>query len=190
MAVDRSLWHAAFLPTELPHYPCPRCNKPGLTLEQETLHVEETLTSKRNKKSPEWEPEWSDQKFVCLLKCTKCGDLVSVSGVIAVEPNYDEEGNWHYEGFLEPKSMYPAPPTIVLPDGLPTPVRSELEFAFQFYWGDFGACAMKIRTSVERLMDHFKVARFRRAKNPKKPSAATKLVPLDLSSRIDKFISV
>jgi hypothetical protein len=44
-------------------------------------------------------------------------------------------------------------------------------------------------TSVERLMDHFKVARFRRAKDPKKPTAPSKLKPLDLSSRIDKFIS-
>jgi hypothetical protein len=38
-------------------------------------------------------------------------------------------------------------------------------------------------------MDHFKVARFRRAKDPKKPNAPAKLKPIDLSSRIDKFIS-
>src|SRR3954467_5296618 len=82
MAVDRTLWYAAFLRTELPHYPCPRCSKPFLVLASETLHVEETRSSKQNKKHPDWEPEWSDEKFVCLLRCTKCGDLVSVSGNI------------------------------------------------------------------------------------------------------------
>jgi hypothetical protein len=189
MAVDRTLWHGTFLRTELPHYPCPRCKRPDLTLTQETLHVEETRTSKQNKKSPNWEPEWSDEKFVCLLRCTKCGDIVSVSGIISVEPNFDEEGDWQYAGFLEPKSMYPSPPIITLPDGLPSLVRAELELAFQFYWGDLGACAMKIRTSVERLMDHFKIARYRRAKDPKKPNSPAKLKPLDLSVRIDKFIA-
>ena len=189
MAVDRTLWYAAFLRGELPHYPCPRCNKPSLRLDAETLHVEETRTSKQNRKHPEWDPEWSDEKFVVLLKCTRCGEVVAVSVVIAVEPNYDEDGDWQYEGFLAPKSMYPAPHIMTLPTELPPEVRHELELAFQYYWSDFGACAMKVRTSVERLLDHFKVARFRRAKDPKKPSSPMKLRPLDLSARIDKFIS-
>jgi hypothetical protein len=85
--------------------------------------------------------------------------------------------------------MYPPPPIISLPKNIPAPVREELEFAFQFYWGDYGACATKIRTSVERLMDHFKVAKFRVAKDQRRPNAPGKLKPLDLSARIDKFIS-
>ncbi|MCK1404905.1 DUF4145 domain-containing protein [Bradyrhizobium sp. 76] len=189
MAVDRTLWHASFLPTEIPHFPCPRCSKPFLGIVKDTLHIEETRSSKNNKKSPEWEPEWSDEKFVCLLSCSKCGDIVAVSGRISVEPNYDDDGDWQFAGFLEPMSMYPAPHIITLPQKLPSEVRSEMELAFQLFWSDFGACATKIRTSVERLMDHFKVARFRRAKDPKKPAAPGKLKPLDLSSRIDKFIS-
>lgn len=189
MAVDRALWHSSFLPTEVPHFPCPRCQKPFLQVIKETLHIVETRSSKANQKADEWEPEWTDEKFSCLMACSKCGDIVAVSGRISVEPNYDVNGDWQYAGFLEPVSMYPAPHIISLPEKLPPQVRSELELAFQLYWSDFGACATKIRTSVERLMDHFKVARFRRAKDPKKPNTPSKLKPLDLSTRIDKFIS-
>jgi hypothetical protein len=48
-------------------------------LQKDTLHVEETLSSKQSKKHQDWEPEWSDEKFVVLLKCSKCGELVAVS---------------------------------------------------------------------------------------------------------------
>jgi hypothetical protein len=163
-----------------------------LILDQKTLATEETESSKSNHKHEEWEPEWIDERFVCLLRCTstRCGEIVAVSGKISVEPNYDDEDDdWSYEGLLEPRSMYPPPPIISLPVNVPGPVKEELELAFQFYWGDYGACATKVRTSVERLMDHFKVAKFRIAKDHKKPNAAGKMVPLDLSTRIDKFVS-
>lgn len=106
-----------------------------------------------------------------------------------MEPDYDDKGGWSYEGLLKPMSMFPAPPIIKFPEKTPGPVAHELDLAFQFYWSDYGACASKIRTSVERLMDHFKVAKFRIAKDPKKPSKKGRMRPIDLASRIDRFIS-
>lgn len=193
MAVDKLMWISGLSRTDVPAYPCPRCRRGTLALEEKTLLTEETANSKANQKHEAWEPEWTEERFVCLLRCTsaKCGEIVAVSGKVSVEPTFDEddEVGWNYEGMLEPRSMYPAPPIITLPTNTPRSVREELELAFQFYWGDYGACATKIRTSVERLMDHFKVAKFRIAKNPKKPNSPGKMKPLDLSARIDKFIS-
>jgi hypothetical protein len=193
MAVDKLLWFPGFSRTDVPAYPCPRCRRGTLALDDKTLVTEETVNSKANKKHEAWEPEWVEERFVCLLRCTsaKCGEIVAVSGKVSVEPNFDEddEVGWNYEVMLEPRSMYPAPPIIAIPSNLPGSVRDELELAFQFYWGDYGACATKIRTSVERLMDHFKVAKFRVAKNLKNPNLPGKMKPLDLSARIDKFIS-
>jgi hypothetical protein len=191
MAVDKSTWFAAFSRSEVPAFPCPRCRKATLRLDVETLVTEETEKSKANHKHEAWEPEWTEERFIAMLRCSaaKCGEIVAVSGKVTVEPNFDDDGGWNYEGMLEPKSMYPPPPIISLPANLPGPVAHELDLAFQFFWGDYGACATKIRTSVERLMDHFKVAKFRIVKNPKKPNAPGKLKPLDLSSRIDKFIA-
>jgi Domain of unknown function (DUF4145) len=191
--MDKSLWLSSFSRTEMPAYPCPRCRKGILEIDQKTIETEESAASKANQSHEAWEPEWTDEKFVALLRCSskKCGEIVAVSGKVSVEPSYDDddEGGWNYEGMLEPKSMYPPPPIISLPSNLPASVKDELDLSFQFYWGDYGACATKIRTSVERLMDHFKVAKFRIAKQPKKPNAPGKMRPLDLSSRIDKFIS-
>jgi hypothetical protein len=193
MAVDKQTWFRAFSQSEVPSFPCPGCRRTTLVLDKESLTIEETQKSKAAKKHAAWEPEWIDERFVCLFRCnsTKCGEIVAACGSVSVEPSFDEdeEAGWTYEGMLEPRSMYPAPPIIALPKNVPGSVKEELELAFQFFWGDFGACATKIRTSVERLMDHFKVARFRVAKNMKKPGSPGKMKPLDLSARIDKFIS-
>ncbi|MFY9894412.1 MAG: DUF4145 domain-containing protein [Xanthobacteraceae bacterium] len=193
MAVDKLTWSKTFSRREVPALPCPGCRKATLKLDEKTLAVEETERSKKNQKHEAWDPEWTEERFSCLLRCdsAKCGEIVAVSGRVSVEQIFDddEEIGWNYEGLLEPRSMYPPPPIIALPTNVPSSVREELELAFQFYWGDYGACATKIRTSVERLMDHFKVAKFRIAKNPKKPNLPGKMKPLDLSARIDKFIS-
>jgi hypothetical protein len=191
MAVDKSAWFATFARTEVPVFPCPRCGRETLTLDERSLAVRETEASKTARKHDAWEPDWIDERFICFFRCSsaKCSEIVAVSGRVSYGPNFDDEGDWNYEEMFEPLSMYPPPPIIALPTNVPRAVREELELAFRFYWGDYGACATKIRISVERLMDHFKVAKFRIAKDPKKPNSPGKLKPLDLSTRIDKFIS-
>jgi hypothetical protein len=44
------------------------------------------------------------RKFVVLLKCSKCGELVAVSAIIVVEPNYDENGDWQSKDFLNQRA--------------------------------------------------------------------------------------
>lgn len=97
-------------------------------------------------------------------KAIGCGEIVTVSGETSVEPQYDDDGDWGYVGMLRPRSMYPAPNIIKVPEETRHPVLTELSHAYQLFWADYDSCATKIRTSVERLMDHFKVAKFRRAK--------------------------
>lgn len=194
MAVDKSVWLHSFSRNNVPLFPCPRCRKPTLKLESSLLISEETAISKSNRKHDAWEPDWINEKFAALLKCSasKCGEIVAISGRISVEPDFEddeEEGGWSFEDMLEPKSMFPAPPIITLPQGLPKTVEQELDLAFQYYWSDYGACATKIRTSVERLMDHFKITKFKIVKTKIGPKTRGKMRPLDLASRIDKFIS-
>ena len=119
----------------------------------------------------------------------KCGQIVAVLGETSVETVPQEDGDWGYESLLRPRSMYPAPPIIKSPEDTPKEIRIELALSFQMFWSDPGSCATKIRTSVERLMDHFGVTKMRIAKDAKNPSKPGKMKPLDLSARIDKFIS-
>jgi hypothetical protein len=191
MAIDKSSLLTTFSRNDPPVLVCPTCGKSTLRLDSESVLTAETKRSARNREHDAWEPEWTAERFIALFRCadSKCGEVVAVSGNVAVEPTVDEEGELNYEGMLEPKSMWPPPPIIRLPDGLPPAVRLELELAFQFFWGDFGACATKIRTSVERLMDHFKIAKFQITKDSRKQEAPGRMRPLDLSARIDKFIA-
>lgn len=191
MALDKSIWAETFSQNDLPAFRCPRCGTNTLKLDDKTLAKEETAASKASQDHEAWEPDWTVERFVVLLRCASgnCGDIVAVSGEVKYEPSYDEDNDWSYEAVLQPKSMFPPPPMIALPAELPESIESELKLAFQFFWADYGACATKIRTSVERLMDHFKVAKVRIVKDPKKPKAPGKLRPLDLGTRIDKFIS-
>ena len=191
MTINKKTWLESFPPDNLPDFPCPHCGKLTLVLDQKSVTTDEPAYSKANHADENFDVDWVEERFIAFLKCsvTTCGETVAVSGRVVVEPAYDDDGSTKYVGMLEPRSMYPAPPIITLSKNTPGAVANELALAFQFYWGDFGACATKIRTSVERLMDHFKAPRYRRAKDPKKPTAPGKLKQLDLSTRIDKFIS-
>lgn len=79
--------------------------------------------------------------------------------------------------------MWPAPPIINV-KLVPKELKSELEMSFAFYWCDRGASASRMRTSLERLMDHFKVPATTMVTDK---SGKRHRKRLDLSSRIDKF---
>ena len=83
MAIDKSTWFASFSRNEVPAFPCPRCRKATLKLDLKTLVSEETGAYKANKKHEAWEPEWIEERFIALLRCSvaKCGEVVAVSGL-------------------------------------------------------------------------------------------------------------
>lgn len=180
--MDQSLWFEAFSEKDIPLFPCPQCQKGTLALHNKVV-TEEPAFSKAAHGHNDWEPDWTVERFAAALKCSiaKCGEMVMVIGDTVVEQVQDEEFGVTLESMIRPRSMFPAPYIIKLPENMPGPVESELALAFQMFWSDAGACATKIRTSVERLMDHFGVAKFQRVKNKK-------LKRLDLYTRIERFI--
>jgi hypothetical protein len=187
MAVDQTLWGESFSRYAVPPFRCPTCHQGTLGLNKEAM-IEEATHSSAAHSHEAWEPDWVSERFTLFLKCSvsKCGEFVAVSGDTSVEQVEDEELGYVYESLLRPKSMFPAPRIIELPEGTPVEVVKEIDLAFQLFWSDRGACATKIRTSVERLMDHFGCAKYRRInKTASKPG---KLLRLDLFSRIERFI--
>lgn len=183
MAIDHTLWTETFSQDDIPAFTCPSCNKGTLTLHGKVVRDEPGF-SKAAHSHPDWEPDWAVERFSMVLRCsiTKCGENVFAHGGTVIEQVRDEEHGWSLESLLRPTSMFPAPHIIRFPEGMPEPVKTELEIAFQIFWADAGACATKIRTSVERLMDYFGVAKFQRIKGKK-------LRRLDLYTRIDRFIA-
>jgi hypothetical protein len=121
------------------------------------------------------------RKFAMLLDCSNpaCGEVVAVSGAGYDILEEDGEGHTKVLGYLDPRSMWPPPPIFRINKRIPQEVVDEIDLSFQMYWADPRVAASRLRTSLERLMDHFKVAKTR--------VMPGKRVRLDLSARIDKF---
>ncbi len=183
MAVDVKLWSATFPHTSIPSWPCPHCSHGRLAVSENGLKVREPAYSKATHSHVEWEPEWTTERFIAVLKCSdnKCGELVIMAGDTEIVQEEDEETGLEYASNLHPRSIFPAPPIIAVPEETPRPVRKEVELAFQLFWSDLGASANRLRTSVERLLDDFGIAKTRIDIKSKKR------VFRSLASRIDLF---
>lgn len=133
MTFNRALWGEVLKPYQ-PHYPCPNCRRGRL----EHAEISDCTIAGLRSDPP------GRELFVKGLECELCGQLVVVHGY--------EKGRRQI-----PKGMYPAPPIITIPSKTPPVVRRELERAFALFWVDLGACANKLRISLERVLDHFQI---------------------------------
>ncbi len=167
----------------IPSWPCPQCDHGRLAVSDKGLKVIEPAYSKAARSHPDWEPEWDVERFIALVKCSEknCGEAVIIAGDTVIDEVEDDEHGWRLESFLRPRSIFPAPPIIVVPTETPSAIEKQLELAFQLFWSDLGACANRLRTSVERLLDDFKIAKTRVDAKQKKRF----FIPL--ASRIDLF---
>jgi hypothetical protein len=121
-----------------------------------------------------------EERFSLLLECSvgTCGELVVVSGDTFVDEEEDEEFRRVWMSQLRPRSIFPAPYIIELPQEVPDAVRRELEEAFGLFWADLNACANRLRTSLERGLDEAGVKKFNKT---------GKRVSLPLAHRIQLF---
>lgn len=120
--------------------------------------------SKREHAEKGFHPYQDVTRFSCLLQCSasSCGEVIAVSGDIDFDVSVgivDGEFREEYISEYLPRSMFPPPPVVRLPKKLPDPCRQHLKAAFGLMWSDTGACANRIRTFVEVLLDHFEVER-------------------------------
>lgn len=184
--MKRPLWRAEFGLDGFNRLPCPACMEGQLKIVSNSLaeKISEHSTSKNN--PHDWEPTYLDEGFALLLECSsaKCGQIVSSSGSkeLVEYVSYDEDGveDWGYHSVYHPRSFYPAPVPIHIPDECPADVRKALHSAFQIMWADEAASAAKIRFSLELLLDHLGVPRTAVSKKGK-------TIDLNLMTRIDRL---
>jgi hypothetical protein len=113
MPIERTKWKNNFSPEGLILWPCPACHLPTLSFVPDTLPKTESRKSLSNHDDAEWEPDWIEARFVCLLKCKSCNESISVAGKQGVrngtfynadEDEYEDE----YFDFYEPYFVSPA----------------------------------------------------------------------------------
>jgi hypothetical protein len=182
--MDRKLWKVYFSDLYTPRYPCPRCERGHLTRHPKSTYRLRPayVTFDMYEEDPSTAPE----RFVMFLRCTEplCGEVVTVAGDVSPSAEQGSEGETEWVDYFVPHSMKPAPPIFPLPKQLPPPVRGELILSFELFWIDTRVCASRVRTAMERLMDHFKVAKTTVVARPGKSGKRRRL---DLSARIDKL---
>lgn len=138
--------------------PCPKCEYGVLESIEERYHSSETLDSLKNNEFYNNGIVYPESNYLCTehLKCNKCSDIV-IASYERIEDvrNTDAEGN---EISIRTSIFYyPAPPIIKTPSSCPENIQSQLKTSFILYWVDIASCANKIRTAIERLLNHLNI---------------------------------
>jgi len=183
MKFNEKHWSGTYFYNKFPRFKCPNCKEGRLLLTEDALSVCMPEYSAKASKWEEWEYEWTVERFSAKLLCddSECGEVVFVTGDTVTELDYDQESKGLlYRSFLRPKYFFPAPPIIDIPDEVPHEVKEEIGLATELFWADFSSSANRVRVSVEKLLDHFKVIKTKKDKKGKS-------YRLDLNERIAIF---
>ena len=163
--MDRKSLKLPFREGSPPDWMCPTCRKGFLRIRKDTFFKEE-LRSSRHHSYDEWEPEWIEYVYSCLLLCTneQCKEIVSCSGVGSVEADYgeDEDGQpvQEYDDFFRPKYFEPPLHLLSLPDACPESIAIPMKESFRLFFSSPSAASNCVRSAVEELLTELKVRRF------------------------------
>jgi len=162
VAFNRDLWSGTYDKNHFPSFPCPLCFRGNAKLDPRSLRVAEPAYSIKNRDDPDWEPGWDVERFSLKLTCDNgnCGEILIVSGDTSLSDAFDEEDNSQvFFAHLHPRSMFPAPVLISIPEQAPPKIRENIGLASSLYWVDLSASANRLRASVEFLLDFLEVPR-------------------------------
>lgn len=145
-----------------PHWTCPTCGKGVLSIKKESFFKEERRNS-RNHSHDDWDPEWIDYVYSCLLVCTndQCKEVVASAGVGSV----DWEDN---DDFFRPKFFEPHLLLFNIPCKCPESVSAPLRESFRLFFSGPRAAANNVRIAIEELLTELKVKRFDIVKHKRK----------------------
>jgi hypothetical protein len=154
MSFDRKQWDLQFTPEAAPRWPCPACGGRSLSIVKGTMSIQETRESLAAHKHDAWEPDWIQERFSCVLRCGEaCKEPVAVVGLA----NTKEVDHNEFSNVLHPLYVVPAVEFFAIPKECPATVTAEVLKAFSLFWCDQASCANRIRSSVELLMNHFRI---------------------------------
>jgi len=109
---------------------------------------------------------WDDYGvFSATLRCSsyQCQQGIAVIGdystnLVSSHPSYEIERKY------EIRDIHPAILLIDVPNATPGPIKAALSSSFSLYWRDPQACAARLRTAVEGVVDHLGPPRKARSK--------------------------
>lgn len=162
MAIDRKKFKVSFKKDELTNWNCPTCGKGFLKVKEGTFHHEETKGSVIARESHDWEPEWIEYLYSCLLECNNpaCKDIVSSTGVGSTGYVVYDENDMPYPSYEDrfiPKFFSPNLKIFDYQNSIPDEVKDELKNSFSLFFCDPPSAANHIRMALENLLTHMKI---------------------------------
>ena len=181
--MNRLVWLEKLSPFSAPAWPCPECGQQSLRMVSKSLQSFETSASKREHGHEGWDPEWIQKTFIAWVRCpdTKCAQEVAVVGFGGPEQIHDPDDPGGWEDVFTPLFATPMPDIFALPPKCPASVATELRASFRLFWSDPSASANRLRSAIERLLDHLGV------KARERDKARKQIVQLSLHRRIVEF---
>lgn len=191
---DESWLEKRFIPMRIPNWRCPTCNSATLSLidnltekpsERFQKIPNSTFDESTGEEAPFYE-EWVEglkTRFVGFLKCNSkyCNEHVSIAGFVSTEQDYRKHPDLGMSSDLE-NFYYPLlfdPPLNYFQSiaRYPLDIQVGIRDCLKLYWLDNSACANKVRTVVEILLDLQEIPR-------EKENKKSKLTTLKLHDRL------
>ncbi len=182
--MNLEIWKHSFTADRVPPWPCPRCHHAALALERRSLFSDLTTGSKRDRRHEDWEPDWEKGRFSAIFRCSRrdCSEVVAVCGLTSVEPEpSSEDGDELLTTVYYPRYFEPTPDMFPIAHECPVEIQIDVRSAFALFWCDPTSCVGRIRSTLESMLNHLKVKRFRKDKKTMERR------PLDLHARIEIF---
>lgn len=183
--MDISIWtQRHFYENSEIQWNCPTCNAKSLEFVKDKLITEETIESKKIRKTDDsWEVEWIELNVNGTIKCKNCDEFIFFIG----KGNPVQNGYYDYEldDFVEEYNTSFTPifinPTIhIFPisKNCPESVQEVIIDSFRFFWCDLESCVNKIRVSIELLLNEQKVKKFEIIGGKRRPISLHKRIQL------------
>ncbi len=164
--MNRKLLKLPFRQNKIPEWTCPTCNKGVLRLQKNTFQKQEIRRSREARSYDEWEPEWIEYIYNCLLLCSneECKENVLSCGTGFVyldffEDDYGDSDCTYTDLFL-PKYFEPHLRFINIPSNCPSKVSLLLCDSFKVLFLNPKAALNSVRSAIEELLSELNIKRF------------------------------
>jgi hypothetical protein len=170
--MDRTIFLNSFTLLEPPQWPCPRCGKSVLQINEKSLHHNETADSRDAHSHEDWDPEWIKENFSCLLKCSNdaCKEIVACIGISGINEESESE-NRRFVNYFIPTFFQPNLVMMDIPSDAPSDVVNELNASFSMFFSNKNAAANSARMAVEALLKHLGIKNFSTSQGRRHPIA-------------------
>ncbi len=134
-------------------YKCSSCDGGALDFLPNSFSYQETKRSAQSHQEDWWEIEMVEFVFSGILVCESCDEKYAVSGIGAVEDDFDEDYGHCVSNYFIPKHFTPEIHLFKIAPKTPDEIRNIITSSFSLAWSDFSAAANKLRIALEFIVD-------------------------------------